>query len=72
VLTFLAFVVGDEVENLPWVVRHKLLPVLDGEQGLVTEQTAIFHHGDSTHLKNLLVIQISHKTPLKNELRQKR
>jgi hypothetical protein len=59
VLKFFGVIVGDEVEYLPWVVRHRLLPVLDGEKGLVTEKTAIFfHHVDSTHLKNLLVIQI--------------
>jgi hypothetical protein len=51
-------VVGDEVEDLPCVVRHILLPVFYGEQGLVTEQTTILHHDNSTHLKNLLVIQI--------------
>jgi hypothetical protein len=64
-------IVGDEVEDLPWVVRHRLPPILDGEKGLVTEKTAFFHHGDSTHLKNLLVIQISYRTPLRNELKQK-
>jgi hypothetical protein len=25
-----------KVEDLPWAVRHILLPVLDGEKGLVT------------------------------------
>jgi hypothetical protein len=47
-------VVGDEVEDLPWAIRQILLPILDGEQGLMTKQTAIFHHGDSTHLNKLV------------------
>jgi hypothetical protein len=51
-------IAGEEVEDLPWVVRLILLPVLDGEKGLLTKKITFYHHGDSMHLKNFLVIQI--------------